>query len=286
MSQKTNYCLNRRLFSISVCILLAFFVAIRLLGEVSYAANQVDTVIECDTVPDSMQPGTILIFNTTSTATIIQGGFPEEPSSIELPVQMRMSYGADCIQEAPPAIYPGMKVVYDEHSGLINNILYPDSRESSKYSIHNIPDEISTQGNITYGLVRPEVTWKWGASNNVLTYNTMGEYFYGTGRATYFNDKYGNRDNLLKPYDLATKMAYDSSKRGDKDVVVCNLDSGASYIYYQADVGGMPDAIIDIWGLDNIHELAESDTATSAYNVSYFHNKFSDQDMSYLTIGF
>lgn len=292
MSQKKHYQWNRRLFCISGCILLTFIAVIGLLGEESYAADQTGIVVECNEVPSVMAPGTILIFDTTSTATMIQGGLPaaDTPPAVE-PVQEQTIPNSICFWEPPPKIYPGMKVVYNEYSGLIDNILYPDSNEPSGYSIHNFPEEElarqaqiiqEMQEGILHGPVKPEpnITWKWGASNNVLTYYSQDDLFYGTGRATYFNDRVGNRDNQLGPYDLATKQLYDSSKRGDKVVTVRNMTSGATYTYHQADVGNMKDAIIDIWGLDNIHELAESNTATSAYNVSYSHFRFSDQDMT------
>ena len=51
-------------------------------------------------------------------------------------------------------------------------------------------------------------------------------------------------------------MAYDYSKVGDKNVQIRNLDTDEVFTYYQADVGALPDAIIDIWGEDNIRELA------------------------------
>lgn len=81
-------------------------------------------------------------------------------------------------------------------------------------------------------------------------------------------------------YDCATKMAYDYSKVGDKNVQIRNLDTDEVFTYYQADVGALPDAIIDIWGEDNIRELAgtpDGAPTDNANNVRYYHERFSDQ---------
>ena len=96
----------------------------------------------------------------------------------------------------------------------------------------------------------------------------------------YFIGTYGNRNNRFQPYDCATKMAYDYSKVGDKNVQIRNLDTDEVFTYYQADVGALPDAIIDIWGEDNIRELAgtpDGAPTDNANNVRYYHERFSDQ---------
>lgn len=284
MSQKKHYQWNRRLFCISGCILLTFIAVIGLLGEESYAADQTGIVVECNEVPSVMAPGTILIFDTTSTATMIQGGFPaaDTPPAVE-PVQEQTIPNSICFWEPPPKIYPGMKVVYNEYSGQIDNILYPDSNEPSGYSIHNFPEEElarqaqiiqEMQEGILHGPVKPEpnITWKWGEHDNQLTWDTDAWTFEGAGRATCFQDERGSRDNPLGPYDLATKQAYSSSKMGDKVVTVRNMDTGDVYIYHQADVRGLPDSVIDIWGLENMQELAGDHAATFAEKVSYTHS--------------
>lgn len=70
------------------------------------------------------------------------------------------------------------------------------------------------------------------------------------------------------------------SKVGDKNVQIRNLDTDEVFTYYQADVGALPDAIIDIWGEDNIRELAgtpDGAPTDNANNVRYYHERFSDQ---------
>lgn len=70
------------------------------------------------------------------------------------------------------------------------------------------------------------------------------------------------------------------SKVGDKNVQIRNLDTDEVFTYYQSDVGALPDAIIDIWGEDNIRELAgtpDGAPTDNANNVRYYHERFSDQ---------
>lgn len=271
------------------------------------AATSVDN---STAVPMLMQPGTILLYDENAEPVIVAGGYAEndvipeseptfpEPHMVEIPadataeeayqielenLMAQQQYEAfmrgDYIVADPPTAYPFMKVVYNETTGSIDNIYYPDDNESSGYSIHNSESEI-TRSKIQPATVASAeyVTWTWGKKyTNVLTYRPITDCFIGTGCATYYDDTWGNRDNLLKPYDCATKEAYDYSRSEDADVQIRNLDTDEVFTYYQADVGGLPDAIIDIWGLDNIHELAGDNKATSVPNVRYYHVRFSDQ---------
>lgn len=166
-----------------------------------------------------------------------------------------------------------MKVVYDEYTGKINNIYYADENEPSGYSIHEPESESDIQ--TAASLIYPH---SWGTNyTNTITYQPNSDSFLGTGRATYYTGSTGNRNNKLKKYDCATQKTYDYSKVGDQPITIRNLSTDKSYTYYQADVGTLPDAVIDIWGLDNIHELSGSNTATSATNIRYYHKRFSDQ---------
>lgn len=111
----------------------------------------------------------------------------------------------------------------------------------------------------------------------MINFQYSDDSFLGLGRATYFTGTTGNRGNTLKNYDCATQMNLDYSKVGDKDVSIRNLNTDQVFIFYQADVGTLPDAAIDIWGLDNLHILAGETGVTSVYQVRYYHKRFSDQ---------
>lgn len=178
-------------------------------------------------------------------------------------------------------IYPGMKVEYDSVTGNINNIYYVDESESSGYSIHNIPNSNLKKGISDVNSARNTnaTQWVWGSKNNTLIYQASDDSFLGSGRATYFTGTTGNRNNTLKDRDCATKMQYDFSKVGDKDITVRNIDTNTAYVFYQADVGTLPDAIIDIWGLNNLQLLAGNTKDQSVSNARYYHKRFSDQDI-------
>lgn len=188
------------------------------------------------TVPEKMQPGSIIIYDDELQPEVVQGGYlkssehaatvtdffqlrlasipvtaaAEQAAQIRLEneiatEQYRAVMSGEVIQAEPIRIYAGMKVVYDAVTGDINNIYYPDPNEPSGYSIHNIPVESGTASKASVNQANGNVTWTWGSHNNTLTYRPSSDSFLGTGRATYFIGTYGNRNNRLQPYDCATK---------------------------------------------------------------------------------
>lgn len=277
---------------------LAGVLAIGIAGNSVFASEE-----PLATVPMKMQPGTVIIYDEDCSPTFLSGGYtassfsnkplsiniedrlanipedatPEEKEKLEreneLVRQLYEKIEAGMIEvDEPSEIVPGMKVVYDIY-GEINNIYYIDDAEPSGYSIHGMEGTLPA---IAKERKTPPV---WGTHNNSLIYQKQDDSFLGTGRATYFTDTTGNRDNKLGPYDCATHMTYDASTKGDQPVAVRNLDTDEAYTYYQADVGRLDDAVIDIWGLDYIHELAGNNKAISAPNVRMYHKRFSDQSI-------
>ncbi|TRY27786.1 hypothetical protein FOI68_00015 [Brevibacillus sp. LEMMJ03] len=268
---------------------------------------------EDNPIPQYMLPGTVLIYDDNLQIVIKKGGYPnsdvrpasrsldgphianvpedateEEARQIELENELaikafQMSLAGDYIQAPPPKIYPGMKVVYDEVTGELNNIYYVDENDPSGYSLHNEPvSELNPNANSRQAVpsAAGDVQWKWGENNrNVLTYQASDDSFLGTGRATYFTGSIGNRDNKLKDNDCATHKEYDYSKKGNKDITLRNLDTDKVFTFYQASVGSLPDAIIDIWGLSNLQKVAGNTRDTSVPNVRYYHKRFSDQSI-------
>ena len=128
-------------------------------------------------VPQKMMPGSVIIYDDQLQAKVIQGGYvkddwtpisisdtratilrgleavtitadmsPDERATAEWENRLVNGFkaqilknGIQATQPYSPTIYPGMKVVYDENDGDINNIYYPDPKEPSGYSIHNVP---------------------------------------------------------------------------------------------------------------------------------------------------
>lgn len=90
---------------------------------------------------------------------------------------------------------------------------------------------------------------QWGDHNNRL-YLTSYNEIQGIGRATTYNDKVGQQDHVLKKGDVAIKKEYDRCSCGsDVNVVhkVKGTDTRKTVTMKKWDVGGMPDAVIDIW---------------------------------------
>lgn len=263
-------------------------------------------------VPQRMMPGSVIIYDGQLQAEVIQGGYTKDdfaPISDTRTTIMRgleavtitadmsadekttaewenrlvtdfkaqiLKNGMQATQPYSPTIYPGMKVVYDENDGDINNIYYPDPTEPSGYSIHNVPVN-NNDSTVTALRTTPVLGQPYGAHSNVINFQYSDDSFLGLGRATYFTDTTGNRGNTLKNYDCATQIDLDYSRVGDKDVNIRNLNTNQVFTFHQADVGGLPDAAIDIWGLSNLETLAGQTGVTSVYQVRYYHKRFSDQ---------
>lgn len=257
-----------------------------------------------------MQPGTVITFSENEEVEILKGGYDEkalmrrnisnpfmlklasipdgatedEIKQIELENQIAEkvynAYIEGLVSEAPASeIVPGMKVVYDEITGEINNIYYKDENDPSGYSIHNSPE---IEVNKSMSRASGDQIKSWGSAPNVLTYQSVDDSFLGTGRATYFTGTTGNRDNTLQNYDVACKMGYDATKlktRANCAITLRNLDTDSAYTVYHASVGAMDNAIIDIWGLSNLHTIAGKTGVTSISSVRYYHKRFSDQSI-------
>lgn len=231
-----------------------------------------------DHMPDKMLPGSIIIYDKYAHPIIVKGGYVNTENAYndvvkyENPFQKRIHITTDMskaerelaewenalcekatknmgnvIYVDNMRIQPNIKVVYNQVTGDIDNILYKNDNAVGGYSLHNPYTETTR--------LNPIGTFSWGNHNNTLTRQNNGNVL-GEGRATVFNDLKGNRDNELKYRDCATQQYYDFSKKGDKNVNVRNLNTDNAMEFYQADVGGLPDAIIDIWGNKALNDLA------------------------------
>lgn len=250
-----------------------------------------------DRIPDKMIHGSVIVYDEQANPILEKGGYDYNENaysvSYEKPFQKRIPITSDMsknkielvewenslCEEATKnldnlvyvdnlKIYPNMKVVYNSETGYIDNILYKNDSEISGYSIDN-PFDTSTFSN-------PTGTYSWGRHNNTLTRQSSGSVL-GEDRATVFYDSKGNRYNRLGYKDCATQQYYNYSRKGDQPVSIRNLNTNDVFTFYQADVGALPDAIIDIWGDNALDELAGGTANGSVYKVRYYHKKFSDQ---------
>ncbi|MGB9666859.1 MAG: hypothetical protein ACPL2N_06080 [Candidatus Cryosericum sp.] len=267
-------------------------------------------------VPQRMMPGSVIIYDDQLQAKVIQGGYVKDGSTPILDTRTTIMRGLEAVtitadmspderataewenrlvndfktqilkngiqatQPYSPTIYPGMKVVYNESDGYIDNVYYPDATEPSGYSIHNVPVN-NSDSTATMLAATPVLGQPYGAHSNVINFQYADDSFLGVGRATYFTGTTGNRGNTLRNYDCATQIDLDYSKVGDKNVTIRNLNTNQVFTFHQADVGGLPDAVIDIWGLSNLQTLAGNPTpgVLSVCPVRYYHKRFSDQQV-------
>lgn len=130
-----------------------------------------------------------------------------------------------------------MKVVYGTDGG-INQIIMPEGKASKA---------VTRAGILRVGTTAAPGTYTWGAHNNKLVITET--QVTGTGRGTVFKGLIGDHDNYLKAGDVATKGQYDNPNY-NQVIGVRNLKNDIRKDMRKNDVGGLPDAIIDIyyWG--------------------------------------
>lgn len=217
-----------------------------------------------DRVPAAMEPGSVLLFDENLQPVVVNGGYlpSDDTEEADYPIEFLIPESAtpeetayftqenqrvkDNFQSWCPdgyvraKVYPGMKVVYDENSGDINNIYYADESDPSGYTLHRDDDtkeqdktgeEICSSLNLNGGTL-----WVGQAKT--------------TGLVT------GSRDSVIKDKDCVTVQDHFYAKSGDNDVLVRNLDTGTSFVFYKIDAERTSDNVLDIWGIENLQTLA------------------------------
>lgn len=229
-------------------------------------------------IPAIMEKGSVLIYDDDFQPIVIAGGYLslDETKNEEYPCMFSIPSGATeeertyfeqenkLVEDAFQAwfsdnyikvqIYPGMKVVYDDISGDINNVYYMDETEPSGYSLHNHYAE----NNISV------------PDTDSQTYQHMDGGDLWIGNAEYFNKALTSRDSNLKDKDCVTVKNHFYHKSGENDVVIRNLETGASFVFYQTDVDCETDGIIDVWGIDNLKTLACRKNLEYPVSVRYY----------------
>lgn len=116
---------------------------------------------------------------------------------------------------------------------------------------------------------------QWGShKNQIWKIGNSKTARFGAGRATTFSDKIGQRDNVLKKGDAATSKAYDNCKYGTKLSVIAPKKGGGTKTktLCKRDVGGMPDAVLDIWKTGVEYWGYTWKSSLSINNVQYSHD--------------
>lgn len=244
-------------------------ISMLLAGIMVFSFGYFEVMAEGDVqIPYYMQPHTVIVYNDDLSYTILEGGEAEEPMpeinvAEPMPANPEWSqeeieqynYETNIIDEAkqaiesgsPEVVYEepfkarsGLKVVYDSE-GFIMNVYYPNPNMPSGYSLSD-PKFVPAPTTRTLTTIAV-----WGSFENTLVYDDIDDSVTGTGRFTSFGDAIGDHDNYLQNGDCATKQAYDNIASGT-EVHARNLDTNQDYYYIKNDNGGMPDAVLDIWG--------------------------------------
>ena len=188
-----------------------------------------------DRIPEIMEPYTEIEFISDNKYKIIKGSIEE---SIEIePVN------------STPRPQKGMKITYAS-DGLIQTILLENKTEPDYSGLNdafNENMEIMPFVDFTPDLPLGRPFAKWGSANNALY--QLGEWVYGHGRATTFNDEYGQSNIKNYKGSVATKLAYDNCPVNTVISVTGNTADGSEKIVsmVKTDAGGMPNAVLDIW---------------------------------------
>lgn len=203
-------------------------------------------VIQYEHIPSKMQPYSKIKFIDDNHYVILNGGLvPDEKN-----------YSRNGV----PKPKKGMTVIYSS-DGFIHDIeldstlneyaVYSDvEKDSIKLSLSTLNTkmyEITPFAEVYDGYVEIAT---WGAHNNTLYEADDGSmYMFGIGRATTFNDTWGNHNNRLKKGDIALKISYANCNNNGLVYVTAKKKNGGyqKQKMYKNDVGGMPDAIVDIW---------------------------------------
>lgn len=233
-------------------------------------------------LPAVMEPGSVLLFDESCQPMVAAGDYLEADNAAKMVFPCTFSIPAKATEEEQlyfeeeskqvekafeswcpdgffkTQIYPGMKVVYNEDSGEVDNIYYVDETEPFGYSIHNPQEENAAQET---------------AENPLLCHNLDGGAVW-TGDAHSFPKNVSVRDGVLKDRDCVSVNAKDYRKGVDNDVVVRNLETGASLVWYEADADWEPEGVIDVWGTQNLQTLAGKKDLESPVFVRYYHKKF------------
>lgn len=142
----------------------------------------------------------------------------------------------------------GLKAYYAD-DGFLKDIVYSDNIFNSLAVEQIFPNLNLTRLETRSPSLYDTLLYQWDVHQNQIWQigNTTGRL--GSGRITTFFDKYGQRDNILKKGDCETSLAYDNCVFGTEILVHTPNSSGNIHYQtlYKKDVGGLPDAVLDIW---------------------------------------
>lgn len=244
MNRKNHKIIKTAVILLGIIIFLENFISIS-----AFAASP--KVYSSKTIPEVMQPNTIILYQDKMNYIILEGGFDKGKNQqlklLNEIIDDEEMFGNETktngniynvATEEFPSPCKGTKVVYGT-DGLINNI--ENGRDSSVCKTSSKTIESSSK--------KKKLIAEWGTKKYNKLYRS-GSQIIGYGRATTFNDRIGQRDNTLKKGDIATKQKWDNCKYGLRVKVKAHKKDSKNYLthsMYKRDVGGLPNAIVDIW---------------------------------------
>lgn len=231
-------------------------------------------------VPAAMEPGSVLLFDEDLQPVVTAGGYlsSDDTGTTDYPVVFQVPESATPAEIAyftqenqqvknnfpdwcpdgyvRTKIYPGMKVIYDEHSGDINNIYYADENDPTGYTLH-AETETDLQDK--------------GGEEDICSSITLNGGILWVGQAKIMSQVTTSRGGVVKDKDCVTVKNHFYSKSGDNDVMLRNLDTGASFVYYKIDADWESDRVVDIWGSVNLQTLACKKDLEDPVSVRWYH---------------
>lgn len=238
---------------------------------------QIGEVVESSIIPSQMQPETEITFIDENYYIINQGGEVVEETKIVLPnyIQTKINIAKiegtyyTAYQGTNPKPVAGLKVSYAD-DGFILRLDYPENAEPEVEKV------ISPNERLRSGPSQNDtLLYKWGAhENQIWRIGNSRTARFGYGRATNFTDKIGQRNHILTKGDVATSLAYDNCDFGTV-LHVNGPKKGGGIVFVdfiKRDVGGMPDAVLDIWKT-GVEEFGYTwSKSLSINNIQYVHD--------------
>lgn len=225
---------------------LLFCLSLIITFSITVQAEDGNKIYYADKIPDFMLPLSEIEFVDSKHFVILKGGFNNlkektVPQEADLPNEIKeaVKHGIVITQDYPEP-KEGIKISYAD-DGYIQKISVNGKDYEGEDNQDNVMKKIKTRG------IVPTV-YSWGKHKNTIAISNG--VVMGSGRGTTFTDKIGQKNWKLRKGDVATKAKYDNVRFGLDVTVEANhkkTKKKVRKILKKHDIGGMPDAVVDIW---------------------------------------
>lgn len=247
-----------------LCLSMLFGSAVNVLAEDNEKTYYVSRI------PDYMQPLSEIEFVDTNHFVIKKGGFNQNKEKLgtqnqNMPEELKdaVKNGVIITQDYPEP-KKGVKISYAD-DGYINEITLNGKDYEGEDNKEDVMKKVKTRGLVP-------IVHTWGKHDNTLV--IINGLVSGKGRATTFTDKIGQKNWKLRKGDLATKAKYDNVRFGTNVVMKAKhkkTKKNVSKTLVKHDIGGMPDAVVDIWKTGCSYWGYTYSKSTSINNVVISH---------------